>query len=64
MYAITKGGRRIPIDQSVKKWVPLEVTAPVAKDNEDQAILIKNRRRRAAKTDADWQRRMIDHMSD
>ena len=60
---IASKGRRLQIDRPVQKLISLEINAVVAKHKEDQSTSVQQRRR-AAKTDANWQRRLMDQMLD
>jgi len=60
---IVSGGRRLQMDRPVQKLIPLEINAVVAEQKEDQGASVKQRRR-AAKTDADWRRKLMDQMLD
>ena len=60
---IVSKGRQLQIDRPVQKLIPLEINAVVAEHKEDHSIPVQQRGR-AAKTDADWRRRLMDQMLD
>lgn len=61
---IGRSGRRVQIDRPLQKLVPLEVNALVENNKEDLDSSLKQTRRHAAKTDADWRRKLMDQMLD